>query len=170
MPKTTRPPGSLRAGRRSGKPPRVRSTTPLVSPESVYSARRVVREMAASVGFTGIAIEELVLVVSELVSNAIKYAGGGHLEVTPLNDEQHGAGLMIAVEDPGPPFDLECALPDGHDASGQIDPARIFGRRGIGAGLGAVARLTEGVRLEPTERGKRLVAIRWLRRKRPLRR
>jgi serine/threonine-protein kinase RsbT len=118
--------------------------------------------MAAAAGFTGIAIEELVLVVSELVSNALKYGGGGQLELTHVDDETRGSGITISVEDTAPPFDLERALPDGHDARGQIDPAHIFGRRGIGAGLGAVMRLTEGVRLEPTVRGKRLVATRFV--------
>ena len=131
----------------------------------MYTARRALRSMAAAVGFTGVAIEELVLVVSELVSNALKYAGGGQLDLTHIDDETRGPGIMIAVEDKAAPFDLERALPDGHDARGQIDPARIFGRGGIGAGLGAVARLTDGVRLEPTEQGKRLVATRFVQRR-----
>jgi anti-sigma regulatory factor (Ser/Thr protein kinase) len=125
--------------------------------------------MAAAAGFTGLAIDELVLVVSELVSNALKYAGGGQLELAHVDDATRGPGLTIAVEDTGPPFDLERALPDGHDARGQIDPALLFGRRGIGAGLGAVARLTDGVRLEPTERGKKLVATRFVRGRRAMR-
>ena len=137
---------------------------PLVAPEAVYSARRLVRGLARDLGFRERAVEELVLVVSELVSNALKYAAGGRLEVTIVSEEKRGNGLRIAVEDDAPPFDLERALPDGHDARGTIDPALLFGRRGIGTGLGAVARLSDELRLEPTESGKRLVAIRYVRR------
>jgi serine/threonine-protein kinase RsbT len=133
-------------------------------PESVFIARRLVRGVARDLGFRDRHVEELALVVSELVSNALKYAGGGRLEVTVTSDASRGLGLVIAVEDDAPSFDLERALPDGHDASGPLDPALLFGRRGIGAGLGAVARLSDALRLEPTTRGKRLVAVRYVRR------
>ena len=131
--------------------------------EDVFAARRSVRRVAASVGFSPRVAEELALVATELASNMLKYAGGGVIEITPCEGADADVGIRIVASDHAPPFDLVCALRDGHDGAGQIDPALLFGRRGIGAGLGAVARLTDALTLEAIPGGKRLVALRYLR-------
>jgi anti-sigma regulatory factor (Ser/Thr protein kinase) len=132
--------------------------------EDVFAARRSVRSVATSLGFSARVAEELALVASELASNMLKYAGGGEMHIAACaGDASTQVGICIAARDTAPPFDLACALHDGHDGAGQIDPALLFGRRGIGAGLGAVARLTDALTLEETPDGKRLVAVRYLR-------
>jgi len=138
--------------------------TRIQGPEAAFTARRMVRDLARDLGFAERAVEELAIVASELVSNALKHAGGGVLEVSAMVDPSRGPGLTIVVEDDAPVFDLQRALPDGHDANGPLDPALLFGRRGIGAGLGAVARLSDALRIEPTSGGKRLIAVRYVRR------
>lgn len=151
--------------------PQPRSSVAVGSPESAFAARRVLRKLAGEVGLSPRETEELALVVSELATNIVKYAPRGRIEVSLTADLEHGPGIRIIAEDDGEMFDLTAALRDGYDATGAIDPARLYGRRGIGAGLGAVARLTDVLQIESTAppgstKGKRIVAIRWAKRPR----
>jgi serine/threonine-protein kinase RsbT len=99
---------------------------------------------------------------SELSSNIIKYGKYGYLELSMVFDGL-AKGVSLVARDFGPPFrDLETALRDGCDEQGPIDPAAILKRGGIGAGLGAVIRLTNSFSVEPEVDGKRIVAIRYL--------
>jgi serine/threonine-protein kinase RsbT len=83
-------------------------------------------------------------VVSELVSNVLKYGIEGTIEFDPLVDRLCGAGLVIQASDIGPPFrNLELALQDGYDDRGPIDPGSMLLRGGFGTGLGAVLRLSD---------------------------
>jgi hypothetical protein len=54
------------------------------------------------------------------------------------------------------------AMRDGHDDKGKLDPMKIFRRGGIGAGLGAIARLSHDLQLEPCPGGKRIRVIRFV--------
>ena len=75
-------------------------------------------------------------------------------------DEDEGDDV---AEDEGPPFhDFALAMRDGYDDRGPIDPCASFRRRGLGAGLGAVARFSDEMGLEPLERGKRVWVIRYV--------
>lgn len=130
---------------------------------AVYGARTQVRTFALAVGFEREVVEELVVVVSELVSNIVKYGKRGRIVLTALDPDEGTRGIIIAAEDETPPFDLLGSLRDGYDARGKLDPATVFGRGGIGAGLGAVARFSDHVALEPLPSGgKRIVARRAL--------
>jgi anti-sigma regulatory factor (Ser/Thr protein kinase) len=132
---------------------------------AVYAVRSMVRPFAAKLGFEPEVVEELIIVVSELASNILKYGSRGFIEVSELHLEVDGVrGIQIVAEDETAPFDLDGALRDGYDSHGKIDPAQVFGRRGIGAGLGAVARLSDEVRMESFEDGnkKRLIVRRVL--------
>jgi anti-sigma regulatory factor (Ser/Thr protein kinase) len=101
-------------------------------------------------------------VVSELASNIIKYGRRGHIELAALDRDDGLRGISIVAEDETPPFDLIGSLRDGYDAHGKLDPAQVFGRGGIGAGLGAVSRFSDGVELVPHGTGKRIVVRRYL--------
>jgi anti-sigma regulatory factor (Ser/Thr protein kinase) len=129
---------------------------------AVFAARAIVRSFAAQIGFDHEVIEELVVVVSELTSNILKYGRRGHIEVSAIDREDRVRGISIVAEDETPPFDLATSLLDGYDAKGPLDPARVYGRGGIGAGLGAVARLSDRVELVPHGAGKRIVTRRFL--------
>jgi anti-sigma regulatory factor (Ser/Thr protein kinase) len=141
-----------------------RKSVPVGAPESVYAARRALRKLAVDLELGERVTEELTLVVSELATNILKYGAKGRIEVSLTGDLARGPGIQIVAEDTGPMFDLSRAVVDGCDANGAIDPAALFGRKGIGAGLGTVSRFTDSLRIEPLPTGKRIVAVRWARR------
>jgi anti-sigma regulatory factor (Ser/Thr protein kinase) len=122
----------------------------------------MMRRFASEIGFHREVIEELVVVVSELASNILKYGRRGRLEISSIAREEGLRGVMIVAEDETPPFDLIGSIRDGYDAHGKLDPALVYGRKGIGAGLGAVARLSDGVELVAQGTGKRIIARRYL--------
>lgn len=135
---------------------------------AVYTARSMIRDLAPRLGFSPNACAELVIVVSELVSNIRKYGVRGSIELSDVEDSERGVGIRIVASDETPPFNLEVALPDGNDASGKLDPFRLYKRGGIGAGLGAVVRFTDKVEMTPTSKGKSLAVTRYVRKlKRP---
>jgi anti-sigma regulatory factor (Ser/Thr protein kinase) len=128
----------------------------------IFQVQRGTKQFAAELGFGRRACEELAIVASELSSNVLKYGKRGSLELSAIEDAR-GRGIVIVARDCGPPFrNLETALKDGHDENGPIDPAHILKRGGIGAGLGAVIRLTHSFRVEPEPGGKRIVVVRYL--------
>jgi anti-sigma regulatory factor (Ser/Thr protein kinase) len=137
---------------------------PVVQDVAVFASRSMARAFALELGFHREAAEEVVVVVSELASNILKYGRRGAIELAPISDPHRGAGLSIIAEDETGVFDLESAVRDGHDAVGKLDPALVYGRRGIGAGLGAVVRLSDGIELVALERGKRIVVRRFAKR------
>ena len=131
----------------------------------VHAARQRARAFAEALGFDAVACAELVIVVSELASNILKYGVAGEIVLSVVHDEALGAALCIEARDIGPPIaDFERALRDGWTDTGPIDPAALFRRRGLAAGLGAVARLTDQLRHEPAAQGKAIVALRFVRR------
>ena len=130
---------------------------------SVYGARQAAREVAAAAGFDRRRGEELVLVASELASNILKHAGSGELRVRRVEDARRGVGVELQATDRGPPIaDFEAAQVDGWSEGKRIDPLRFFGRKGIGAGLGAVRRLSDEVRYVQREGEKTITARRFV--------
>jgi anti-sigma regulatory factor (Ser/Thr protein kinase) len=130
-----------------------------------FAARAMVRAFALRLGFTREVVEELVLVTSELASNILKYGRRGAIEVAATTAPDR-AGIVIAAEDETPPFDLTNSIRDGYDVHGKLDPARVYGRSGIGAGLGAIARLTDALEIVPHGSGKRIIVKRYFTRAR----
>jgi anti-sigma regulatory factor (Ser/Thr protein kinase) len=109
----------------------------------------------------------LAIVVSELTSNILKYGIRGSLRFERIESAEHGLGVRVVARDIGPPFrNLEMALRDGYDDHGPIDPGSLLRRGGLGAGLGAIVRLTDGFEVESvTPTGKEVRVVRY--RKRP---
>lgn len=138
------------------------SSCRIVDDTSVLGARSLVRKVGAEIGFEREVIEELVLVVSELASNIVKYGRRGSISTSAFVSEVGTRGIEIVARDETPPFDLTGSLRDGYDAKGKLDPAAVYGRHGIGAGLGAVARLSDRVELVPHETGKSIVVRRFV--------
>jgi serine/threonine-protein kinase RsbT len=93
------------------------------------------------------------LCVSELVSNAVRHAGGGMLRVSVRSEPT--TVLEVEMEDNGPGIALpELALHDGFSQGRFIapdDPPRA--RRGLGTGLGALARWSSEFHLTQREAG-----------------
>jgi len=129
----------------------------------VFACTRGTRAVAASLGFDPAACDELAIVASELATNALRHGKGGVFDVGPVHDPALGLGVRLAAKDRGPPIrDLAKAMIDGSDDQGPLDPARVFGRRGIGAGLGAVVRFTHRFGVEQGDGEKVVWAERFL--------
>jgi serine/threonine-protein kinase RsbT len=137
---------------------------PVRDESDVFESRRAVRRLANQLGFPALAREELVIVVSELGSNILKYGVAGDLTFETVHSERHGIGIQVTARDIGPPFaDFQMALEDGYSDSGPIDPIQLPRRRGFGGGLGAIARLSHSFEHLPGAGEKRIRVTRWLR-------
>jgi anti-sigma regulatory factor (Ser/Thr protein kinase) len=94
---------------------------------------------------------ELAIVASELASNIVKHGIRGEIRLAHDPEVPPRGEITVEAHDVGPPIrDLQMAMIDGYDDQGPIDPALLLRRRGIGTGLGAVARLAD--RLEYHEK------------------
>jgi anti-sigma regulatory factor (Ser/Thr protein kinase) len=128
----------------------------------VLRARYAVRQHAERLRFESRHVVELLIVVSELSTNIVKYGVRGKITVDEVNDAQRGRGLRLVASDIGPPFhDIAMALQDGFGDRGPLDPDRPYPRRGIGAGLGAVVRFTDSFECRQHEGGKDIIVVRY---------
>jgi anti-sigma regulatory factor (Ser/Thr protein kinase) len=122
----------------------------IADPLDVFVARWSTEQLAIELGFPRLAAKELAIVVSELATNILKYGVRGEVDLCGVDGAPHGKGLAIVAEDEGPPLaDLALALRDGYGDRGPIQADRLIGRGGIGAGLGAVVRLTDAFEYLP---------------------
>ena len=137
---------------------------PVRAGHDVIVARAGVRRHASLMGFDRVPTAELVIVASELAANVLRHGAGGWLDVERRDDPTHGTALVLTARDFGPPFvDFERALRDRSTDKGTIPPDAIYGRPGIGGGLGAVKRFCDAVGTESLSDGKRVRAVRFLR-------
>ncbi len=129
----------------------------------VGAARRAVHEYASELGFTETELAEIDIVVQEMGTNAVSYAkesGWLHFTTTP----GAAAGLELFYWDKGPGiYNLDRAIRDGVSTNGSL-----------GAGLGAIRRLTDEFDVYSTVRttsrltqrrtshGTALLARKWL--------
>jgi len=107
--------------------------------DRIWAARRAM-DAASKIGMSRQACAEVGVIVSELVTNAVKFAGSGRVQLHGRED-----AMEIVVEDAGPGLaDPETAVVDGYSEgtmrSADDDPRK---RRGLGSGLGAVKRLAD---------------------------
>jgi anti-sigma regulatory factor (Ser/Thr protein kinase) len=131
----------------------------------VFEARRAVRRLAVELGFGLQTREELVIVVSELGSNIVKYGIKGDISFEVVKEDPLGVGIRVIARDVGPPFtNLALALTDGYSDRGPIDPLELVHRKGFGGGLGAIVRLSDSFEYQPGIGEKRLIVVRYLRR------
>jgi anti-sigma regulatory factor (Ser/Thr protein kinase) len=119
-------------------------------PADVEAARRLVVALAGRLGFTRRAAEELALVVTELGTNIVHYAGDGVIEARTVT-RATGVGLEVKATDRGPGIaDIPSARTDGFSTGG-----------GLGLGLGLVERLSDEFTIESGSWGTRMSAVRW---------
>ncbi len=119
----------------------------------IVVARRTAKQLALELGFNNAAQEQIVLVVSELTSNLIKYVGRGtiNLQAVAESDKQ---GILISSHDSGSGFDIEKALTDGYSSSGTL-----------GIGLGAVKRMVDVMVINSRQgehSGTDIICKKWL--------
>ena len=129
----------------------------------VYTARQAAERLALREGYPRVAAQEFALITSELAWNIVRHAGHGTISFATVIDPEHGPGLEIHAHDAAPPItDLALAQRDGHTAGGPIPHEIMLRRRGIGSGLGAVARLGDRLLQRPEGAGKCLIVTRFL--------
>lgn len=134
----------------------------------VYRVRQAAERLALADGYPRLTAQEVALITSELAWNIVRHGGGGEIEMSIVLDPVHGSGVELRARDAAPPIvDLALAQRDGHTAGGRIPVDAMHTRRGIGSGLGAVARLSDRLEQQPWGAGKCLVVTRFLSRPRP---
>ena len=124
---------------------------PVGTQADVELARRAARTLAMTLGFGTADAERVVLAVSELATNLLRYARQGEVVLVPLDAPEH-RGLRIESHDAGPGIaDLEAALRDGASTAG-----------GLGSGLAGIRRLMDEMVITTAPHGTRIVVHKWL--------
>jgi len=120
--------------------------------DDILKTRQVVREVSDLMGFGIVNQTRLITAVSELVRNALKYAGKGTMTLKKI-EKSENIGLMITVTDRGQGIpDIELAMKDGYSTS-----------RGIGLGLGGAKRLVDEFKISSTVgKGTIIEIIKWV--------
>jgi serine/threonine-protein kinase RsbT len=123
----------------------------VASPWDVEQARRHTRLVARALGFREADAEAVILSVSELATNLVRYALEGRIVVRSVSD---GARTGIVVESvgagPGIP-NVERALTDGFSTG-----------NGLGSGLAGVRRLMDDFDISSGPGGTHISARKWL--------
>ena len=123
----------------------------IVAEVDVERIRREARVLATQVGFGRHDAAAILLAVSELGTNLVRYAPGGELIVSVVSGA-NGVGILIQSSDPGPGIvDVELALRDGYSTIG-----------GLGSGLPSVRRLMDDFTIDTSPSGTSIEAHKWL--------
>src|SRR5215472_16425800 len=102
----------------------------------IAEVRRLVSERVRGIGVAETRVAEIAIVVTELATNLLKHAGGGHI-VAARYDDGEGAGLELLALDHGNGMaDVDRCMDDGYSTAGSP-----------GNGLGAIARLADDLRI-----------------------
>jgi serine/threonine-protein kinase RsbT len=131
----------------------VSSGTPLAIAEQVdiEHARRLARTMAQAVGFNPADVEAVVLSVSELATNLLRYAQNGLILLNTI-EESDRRGIRIESRDTGPGIEnVEQALRDGFTTG-----------ISLGSGIPSVRRLMDDFQLQSRPSGTWIVAQKWI--------
>ncbi|MBL1086881.1 anti-sigma regulatory factor [Streptomyces actinomycinicus] len=128
------------------------TSLPIGSDADLAWVRQHVRQCAAQLGFGLVQQTKLVTAASELARNTLVHGGGGHAEITPL-DNGLTRGLRMRFADQGPGIrDLELAMTDGYTSGG-----------GLGLGLSGAKRLVHEFRVDTEPgRGTTVTAVAWV--------
>ena len=110
--------------------------TAVTDASQVAEARRLVAQRARLAGVTTARLGDVAIVVTELATNLLKHAGGGH-SLASHRDDGDGAGLELLALDRGSGMtDVGRCMDDGYSTAGSP-----------GTGLGAIARLADDLRI-----------------------
>ncbi|MFO7561926.1 MAG: ATP-binding protein [Enhygromyxa sp.] len=130
--------------------------------DEVRSSHPAVRRFAAELGFERLAQWQVTIAASEAGTNMVKYGGGGRLALRRIADPR--AGLRLEARDFGPGIvNLQRALED-HISEGNDVRVRVLDQdhRGLGIGLGAIARMMDALGWENLTDGGLLWAEKYL--------
>ena len=118
----------------------------------IEQSRRAARTLALAAGCERADAEAVVLAVSELATNLLRYAQRGTVSVSVVGEDDAEIRVESRDEGPGIP-DLALALCDGYSTGG-----------GLGSGLPGVKRLMDDFRIESEPAGTLVVAHKRCRR------
>ena len=102
----------------------------------VAEARRQVSGVARRTGLPQARIDQVAIVVTELATNLLKHAGGGHVHVRQGHDTSAPGLELLALDRGAGMADPVRCMQDGYSTAGSL-----------GNGLGAVARLTDNIQI-----------------------
>jgi anti-sigma regulatory factor (Ser/Thr protein kinase) len=102
----------------------------------VAEVRRRVRDLAGRVGLPQARIDEVAIVVTELATNLLKHASGGHLYAGQYDDPGASGLELLALDRGNGMSNPSRCMEDGYSTAGSP-----------GNGLGAVARLADTMRI-----------------------
>jgi anti-sigma regulatory factor (Ser/Thr protein kinase) len=106
----------------------------------VAEARRLVRNLAQTIGLPRDRNDQVAIVVTELATNLVKHGGGGHIHASRFNDAE-GTGLELLALDRGKGMaDIQRCVRDGYSTAGSP-----------GNGLGAIERLADSMHVYSRE-------------------
>ena len=108
---------------------------PIADRSQVAEARRLACTYAAEIGIAPTRVDEVAIIATELATNLVKHAGGGHLHLAQYNDAG-GIGLETLSLDRGPGMEPGRCMEDGYSTTGSP-----------GTGLGAIARFSDDLRI-----------------------
>ncbi|MBC8282034.1 MAG: anti-sigma regulatory factor [Chloroflexi bacterium] len=115
---------------------------PIESQSDVVVARQSGRALARIMGFGTAQQTRLATAISELVRNALIYAGGGSCYIDDASDAMN-IRIRVRIEDSGPGIaDIDLALTGGYSSAGSL-----------GAGLPGSRRLVQNFLIESGPQG-----------------
>ncbi len=121
------------------------TTLPLVTEEDLGRARMHARQIAAEENASSFVAQKIATVVSELGRNALKYAGGGSIQLSIVSDPR---AVRIVVTDTGSGIpNLDTILAGKHRS-----------RTGMGLGLLGTRRLSKRFEVKTGPEGTRILA------------
>lgn len=116
----------------------------------VPPARAAARTLLQALRFDRLAEAAVLLAVTELATNLVRYGQGGALHLQAVTTER-GAGVEVLSRDHGPGIaDPRRALEDGYSTGG-----------GLGSGLPGVRRLMDSFVLTTSPQGTTIVVCKW---------
>ncbi|AKT40421.1 ATP-binding protein [Chondromyces crocatus] len=148
-------------------------TLPVRREEDRFACAAEGVRIARWAGLSDRAQQELAIAIAELVSNAVRHAGGGEIEVRAIRgvppnpnpsiaspvDKNPRLGVEVIVRDSGPGIDPKLATATEESSSTPVP--RLPGQ-GLGIGLGAVHRLMSSVVIRSAPGiSTEVVAIKW---------
>jgi len=126
-------------------------TVPIANSSDVVVVRQRVRAWALELKLSLVDQTKIVTAASELGRNTLEHGGGGHMEMSLVeNGVKRGICLRFIDHGPGIP-DLDLALKDGFTSGG-----------GLGLGLGGSKRLMHEFEIDSKPgSGTTITVIRW---------
>lgn len=126
-----------------------------------FGCAAVVRTFGKRVGLSARGAEELALAASEIVSNVVRHAESGTVEVRRISSPRPHVLLVCRDRGPGIP-DPTLARQDGY-SKGQILEPDACRQEGLGRGLGAIERLVDELSIESIlDVGTTITARKWI--------